>query len=70
MAVNMAAGLRPLRRCWMKRRIKRLGLSEIRSRLEAIERQPPIYKRWMVVVGMALTAASLSRLFGGDWPSF
>jgi len=47
-----------------------MGLEEVSSRLEDIERQPQIYGRWIVVAGLALTAASLSRLFGGDWPTF
>lgn len=42
----------------------------ISSRLAAIEKQPPLYPDWVVVMGLSLTAASLSRLFGGDWPTF
>lgn len=45
-------------------------LAAIRARIEAIEKQPPIYGRWVVVAGLSLTAASLSRLFGGDWGTF
>ncbi len=45
-------------------------LGEIRRRLNEIEKQPPIYKTWMVVAALSLTAASLSRLFGGDWSTF
>lgn len=47
-----------------------MALEEIRRKLDEIERQPPIYRRWIVVAGLSLTAASLSRLFGGDWPTF
>jgi uncharacterized membrane protein YjjP (DUF1212 family) len=47
-----------------------MGLMEVRTKLEEIERQPAIYGRWTVVAGLSLTAASLSRLFGGDWPTF
>jgi len=47
-----------------------MAATEIRQRLEAIEHQPPIYNRWLVIAGLSLTAASLSRLFGGDWPTF
>jgi|GEM_PF-491502 len=47
-----------------------MALTEIRARLEAVEKQRPIYPRWIVVAGLGLTAASLSRLFGGDWPTF
>ncbi len=48
--------------------LKDLGV--IRSRLLTIETQPPIYAEWVVVLGLSLTAASLSRLFGGDWSTF
>lgn len=41
-----------------------------RLALEAIETRAPEYSRWMVVVALGLTAASLSRLFGGDWAAF
>ncbi len=45
-------------------------LQEIRPALEAVEHAKPQYNRWLVVVALGLTAASLSRLFGGDWPAF
>ncbi len=45
-----------------------LGL--IRTRIESIEREAPLYSKWVVILGLGLTAASLSRLFGGDWPTF
>ncbi|CAN5534508.1 hypothetical protein BH09VER1_BH09VER1_23480 [soil metagenome] len=48
----------------------RLALADVPARLDAIEHQRPIYSRWMMVAGLSLTAASLSRLFGGDWPTF
>jgi uncharacterized membrane protein YjjP (DUF1212 family) len=48
----------------------RRGLSEARAGLDAIEHQLPEYGRWLVVVALGLTTASLSRLFGGDWPTF
>lgn len=47
-----------------------LDLAQAQARLDAIEHQPPQYSRWLVVVALGLTAASLSRLFGGDWPTF
>jgi len=47
-----------------------LPMAEIDARLQAIEREAPVYPRWVVIVGLSLTAASLSRLFGGDWPTF
>jgi uncharacterized membrane protein YjjP (DUF1212 family) len=45
----------------------RLRLDEARTALDAIEHQPPAYPRWLVVAGLGVTAASLARLFGGDW---
>lgn len=47
-----------------------MKIGDVRGKIEEIERQPPIYARWVVVAGLSLTAASLSRLFGGDWPTF
>jgi uncharacterized membrane protein YjjP (DUF1212 family) len=48
----------------------RRGLAEARAALDAVEQRAPEYGRWLVVVALGLTAASLSRLFGGDWPTF
>jgi uncharacterized membrane protein YjjP (DUF1212 family) len=48
----------------------RLGLAEARAGLDAVEHRPPEYGRWLVIAALGLTAASLSRLFGGDWPTF
>ena len=48
----------------------RCGLAEARALLDAVEHRPPVYGRWLVVGALALTAASLSRLFGGDWSTF
>jgi uncharacterized membrane protein YjjP (DUF1212 family) len=47
----------------------RLSLPEARAALDAIEHAPPVYPRWAVMVALGVTAASLSRLFGGDWGS-
>jgi uncharacterized membrane protein YjjP (DUF1212 family) len=47
----------------------RCGLAEARAELDAVEHRPPEYGRWLVVVALGLTAASVSRLFGGDWPT-
>ncbi len=44
-----------------------VGLDEVQSALDTIERQPPTYPRWLVAIALGVTAASLSRLFGGDW---
>jgi uncharacterized membrane protein YjjP (DUF1212 family) len=46
------------------------GLAEARKELEDIEHQSPVYGRWIVVIALGLTAASLARLFGSDWPTF
>ena len=48
----------------------RLGLAAARAELDRIEHRPPEYGRWLVIASLGLTAASLSRLFGGDWPTF
>ncbi len=48
----------------------RLGLKKARVALDAIEHRPPVYAAWLVVAGLGVTAASLSRLFGGDWGTF
>jgi uncharacterized membrane protein YjjP (DUF1212 family) len=48
----------------------RLGLAEARAALDAIAHRPPEYGRWLVVAALGLTGASLSRLFGGGWPTF
>jgi uncharacterized membrane protein YjjP (DUF1212 family) len=47
----------------------RLSLPEARDALDAIERALPVYPRWVVMAALGITAASLSRLFGGDWGS-
>ncbi|HEY4051671.1 MAG TPA: threonine/serine exporter family protein [Acidobacteriaceae bacterium] len=48
----------------------RCGLADARKELEAIEHRSPAYGRWVVVIALGLTAASLARLFGSDWPTF
>jgi uncharacterized membrane protein YjjP (DUF1212 family) len=48
----------------------RRGMADVRAELQDIEHRPPVYGRWIVVVALGLTAASLARLFGGDWPTF
>jgi len=47
-----------------------LDLPRVRAELETIERHEPVYGRWATVAALGLTAASLSRLFGGDWRTF
>lgn len=46
------------------------AIGAVQARIDAIDRARPIYARWVVVIGLGITAASLSRLFGGDWPTF
>jgi uncharacterized membrane protein YjjP (DUF1212 family) len=48
----------------------RLDLVKARAGLDAAEHRPPEYASWLVIAALGLTAASLSRLFGGDWPTF
>ena len=44
----------------------RLHVDDIQSSLDTIEHRPPVYPRWLIAVALGITAASLSRLFGGD----
>ena len=48
----------------------RWGLADARKELEDIEHRAPVYGHWIVVIALGLTAASLARLFGSDWPAF
>ena len=48
----------------------RLKLADARAKLDTIEHQPSGYSHWLIIVLLGLTAGSLSRLFGGDWPTF
>jgi uncharacterized membrane protein YjjP (DUF1212 family) len=45
-------------------------LSEAQKELGDVEDRSPVYGRWLIVFALGLTAASLARLFGGDWPTF
>ena len=47
-----------------------IGLPEAQAALDRAEHQPPAYHRILVAAALGLTAASLSRLFGGDWAAF
>ena len=47
-----------------------LDLTQAAARVAAAEHQPAEYGRWPVLLALGLTAACLSRLFGGDWPTF
>jgi len=40
------------------------------SQLRALEQVKPMYPWWLVAASLGLTGASLSKLFGGDWPVF
>jgi uncharacterized membrane protein YjjP (DUF1212 family) len=48
----------------------RVSLGDGRAELADIEDSPTLYVRWIVVVALGLTAASLARLFSSDWPAF
>ena len=69
MNVNMAA-VAELSRLVTKVENHQLDLVETRKALEDIEHRPPNYNRWIIVVMLGLTAGSLARLFGADWPAF
>jgi uncharacterized membrane protein YjjP (DUF1212 family) len=47
-----------------------MDLPEAQAALDRLEHQPPAYHPALVAVALGLTAASLSRLFGGDWTAF
>jgi uncharacterized membrane protein YjjP (DUF1212 family) len=47
-----------------------LALAQARAKLDAAEHEKPEYHRAVVMIALGLTAASLSRLFGGDWRTF
>jgi len=48
----------------------RWRLSDAQKQLGDVEDRSPVYGRWLIVIALGLTAASLARLFGGDWPTF
>jgi uncharacterized membrane protein YjjP (DUF1212 family) len=45
-----------------------IGLEAARRRLDEIDGQGALYPHWLVILGVAATAASLARLFGAAWP--
>ncbi len=47
-----------------------MALPEAQAALDQLEHQPPAYHHVLVAAAIGLTAASLSRLFGGDWIAF
>jgi uncharacterized membrane protein YjjP (DUF1212 family) len=49
---------------------RRLDVQGASAALEALEHRPPVYNRFLVALGIGMTAAALSRLFGGDWAAF
>ena len=69
MNVNMAAVV-SVNRLLGEVKNGRLSLAEGRAELADIEQRPTLYNRWIVVVALGLTAASLARLFSSDWPAF
>lgn len=65
-AVNMGtlAALDGIRR---ERPVTAADIAAIEARLDAVEHAGGQYPRWVVVLGMGITAASLARLFGAAW---
>lgn len=47
----------------------RLALTDARAALDRIEHAASVYPKWLVIAALGVTAASLCRLFGGDWGS-
>jgi len=47
-----------------------LDIVSARQRLQAVEQGVRAYPRWLVAATLGMTAAGLSKLFGGDWPVF
>lgn len=45
-------------------------LAWVSAELERVEHASAFYARWIVIVAMGLTAASLACLFGADWGTF
>ena len=48
----------------------RCDLAQATARLDQLEHSPPVYNRYLVALALGMTAAALSRLFGGDWMAF
>jgi uncharacterized membrane protein YjjP (DUF1212 family) len=48
----------------------RIDLAEAAAALETLEHGPALYDRYLVALALGMTAAALSRLFGGDWAAF
>lgn len=69
MNVNMAA-VTAVSQLVTEAEAGRRGLADTREGLTEIEDRAPAYGHWIVVITLGLTAASLARLFGGDWPTF
>lgn len=47
-----------------------ISIAQAQEALDRLEHAPPVYNHWLVALAIGLTAASLSRLFGGDWTAF
>ena len=69
MNVNMRT-IDALNRVVDETELRQLTTAQVRDRLDAVERSVPSHARWIVVVGLGLTAASLAKLLGGDWAVF
>lgn len=48
----------------------KLGASQVRAELQAIQHAGRRYTEWQTVFAAGLGCAAFSRLFGGDWPAF
>jgi len=48
----------------------RLDVPGVSTGLTALEHGRAVYPRWLIAIGLGLTAAALSKLFGGDWSVF
>lgn len=66
LAINVAA-LDSLERLVNKAEHGLLSLPAIGDALDQLEKQPPEFSRWAVVLAIGVTAGCLARLFGGDW---
>jgi uncharacterized membrane protein YjjP (DUF1212 family) len=44
-----------------------LGIDEARKRLESVQRNASLYKRWMVAIIFGIATSAFAFLLGGDW---
>jgi uncharacterized membrane protein YjjB (DUF3815 family) len=69
MMVNLGA-IHALNRIVDEAATGRLPIAAICEKLASIDQEVPAYPRVLVAMGLGLTAASLTKLFGGDWTCF